>query len=230
MDTILCPLHELGHGFSEASGDARTGVSYSIYELENYREVYTVYIQEGECEAMTGKSGESRTVTDSVATAQLIVSRLWFHQLMSQFRSQRLMQRPMRDLAWPQQPASLARVVQWQRPVRRVSCTVFACQLFDLFTTPSLGQHFQPHLTYRCRQYLAYLLEFYCLEGYVPLLNCWYPTSWSCGFHTPHLSTTLNSAGPKGYELQGRRMRSRRMAEVSVVMMTALSTQQHERC
>ena len=62
------------------------GVSYLIYELENYREVYTVYIQEGEREVMTGKSGESHTVTDSVATAQLIVSQLWFHQLMSQFR------------------------------------------------------------------------------------------------------------------------------------------------
>ena len=62
MDAILRPLHELGHEFSEASGEVRMGVSYSIYELENYSEVYTVYIQEGEHEAMTGKLGESRTV------------------------------------------------------------------------------------------------------------------------------------------------------------------------
>ena len=74
------------------------------------------------------------------------------------------MQRPMRDLTWPQQPASSARVVQWQRPVQHVSCTVFACQLFDLFTTPSLVQRFQPHLTYHCRQYLAYL-NFIALKG-----------------------------------------------------------------
>ena len=140
------------------------------------------------------------------------------------------MQQPMHDLAWPQQPASSARVVQWQRLVQHVSWTVFACQLFDLFTTPSLDQHFQPHLTYCCGQYLAYLLEFYCLEGYVPLLNCWYPISWSCGFHTPHLPTTLNLAGPEGYELQDRCMWSQWMAGFSVVMMTASSMQQREWC
>ena len=38
------------------------GVSYSIYELEDYSEVSTVYIRGGESEAMTGKVGEPCTV------------------------------------------------------------------------------------------------------------------------------------------------------------------------
>ena len=58
MDAVLRPLHELGHEGSEA----RTGVSYSIYELENYSEVSTVYIRGGESEVMTRKAGEPRTV------------------------------------------------------------------------------------------------------------------------------------------------------------------------
>ena len=41
---ILHPLHESGCGVSEVSGEARMGVSFSIYELENYSEVSTVYI------------------------------------------------------------------------------------------------------------------------------------------------------------------------------------------
>ena len=36
--------HKLGHGVSEASRGARTGVSYLIYKLENYSGVPTVYI------------------------------------------------------------------------------------------------------------------------------------------------------------------------------------------
>ena len=44
LDVVLHPLHKSGHGVSEVSGEARTGVSYSIYELENYSEVYTTYI------------------------------------------------------------------------------------------------------------------------------------------------------------------------------------------
>ena len=44
LDMILCPLHESGCGVSEASGEVRAGVSYLIYELENYSEVSTVYI------------------------------------------------------------------------------------------------------------------------------------------------------------------------------------------
>ena len=39
-----------------------TGVSYSIYELKNYSEVSTTYIQGGEREAVTRKAGEARTV------------------------------------------------------------------------------------------------------------------------------------------------------------------------
>ena len=62
LDAVLCPLHELGRWGSEASGETRVGVSYSIYELENYHEVYTTYIQEGEHEVMTGKAGKLRTV------------------------------------------------------------------------------------------------------------------------------------------------------------------------
>ena len=49
-------------GLSEASGEARMGVSYLIYELKNYSEVSTAYIREVECEAMTGKVGEPCTV------------------------------------------------------------------------------------------------------------------------------------------------------------------------
>ena len=62
LDAVLRPLHESGRGVSEASGEAGMGVSYSIYELENYSEVYTTYIQEGEHKAMTGKVGKLRTV------------------------------------------------------------------------------------------------------------------------------------------------------------------------
>ena len=62
LDAVLHPLHESGHGVSEASGEVKTGVSYSIYELKNYREVCTTYIREGEHEAMTGMAGEPRTV------------------------------------------------------------------------------------------------------------------------------------------------------------------------
>ena len=58
MDTVLHPLHKSGHEGSEA----KMGVSYSIYKLENYSEVSTVYIQGGESEAMTGKAGEPHTV------------------------------------------------------------------------------------------------------------------------------------------------------------------------
>ena len=39
-DMVLHPLHELGCEGSEA----RMGVSYSIYKLENYSKVSTVYI------------------------------------------------------------------------------------------------------------------------------------------------------------------------------------------
>ena len=49
-------------GFSEASGEVRTGVSYSIYELRSYSEVSTAYIREVECKVMTGKVGELCTV------------------------------------------------------------------------------------------------------------------------------------------------------------------------
>ena len=62
LDAVLHLLHKSGRGVSEASGEARVGVSYSIYELENYHEVYTTYIQEGEHEVMTGKAGKPRTV------------------------------------------------------------------------------------------------------------------------------------------------------------------------
>ena len=62
LDTVLRPLHELGRWGSEASGETRAGVSYSIYELTNYSEVCTTYIQEGEREAMTRKAGEPHTV------------------------------------------------------------------------------------------------------------------------------------------------------------------------
>ena len=62
LDVVLRPLHESGRWGSEASGETRTGVSYSIYKLKNYREVCTTYIREGEREAMTGKVGEPRTV------------------------------------------------------------------------------------------------------------------------------------------------------------------------
>ena len=62
LDAVLRPLHESGRGVSEASGEAGMGVSYSIYELENYSEVYTTYIREGEHEVMTGKAGKLRTV------------------------------------------------------------------------------------------------------------------------------------------------------------------------
>ena len=44
LDVVLRPLHELGRWGSEASGETRTGVSYSIYELKNYSEVCTTYI------------------------------------------------------------------------------------------------------------------------------------------------------------------------------------------
>ena len=64
LDTVLHPLHELGCRVSEASGEARTGVSYLIYELKNYSEVSTTYIRGGKHEAMTGKSGESCTVRE----------------------------------------------------------------------------------------------------------------------------------------------------------------------
>ena len=47
MDAVLRPLHESGHWLSEMSGEARVGVSYSIYELKSYDEISTVYIQEG---------------------------------------------------------------------------------------------------------------------------------------------------------------------------------------
>ena len=49
-------------GFSEASREARTGVSYSIYKLKSYSKVSTAYIREVEREAMTGKAGEPCTV------------------------------------------------------------------------------------------------------------------------------------------------------------------------
>ena len=62
LDAVLRPLHKSGHGVSEASGEVKTGVSYLIYELKNYREVCTTYIREGEREAMTGMAGEPRTV------------------------------------------------------------------------------------------------------------------------------------------------------------------------
>ena len=62
MDAVLHPLHELGRWVSEVSGEARMGVSYSIYELKNYSEVSTAYIQEVKCKAMTGKAGEPHTV------------------------------------------------------------------------------------------------------------------------------------------------------------------------
>ena len=58
LDAVLRPLHKLGRWGSEA----RVGVSYSIYELKNYKEVSTTYIQGGERKAMTGKVGEPRTV------------------------------------------------------------------------------------------------------------------------------------------------------------------------
>ena len=62
LDAVLRPLHELGRWGSEASGETRAGVSYSIYELTNYSEVCTTYIREGEREVMTGKAGEPHTV------------------------------------------------------------------------------------------------------------------------------------------------------------------------
>ena len=62
LDAVLRPLHESGRGVSEASREVKTGVSYLIYELKNYREVCTTYIREGEHEAMTGKAGEPCTV------------------------------------------------------------------------------------------------------------------------------------------------------------------------
>ena len=62
LDAVLRPLHESGRWVSEASGEARMGVSYSIYELKNYSEVSTAYIWEVEREAMTGKVGELCTV------------------------------------------------------------------------------------------------------------------------------------------------------------------------
>ena len=62
LDVVLRPLHESGRGVSEASGEVKTGVSYSIYELKNYSEVSTTYIRGGKREAMTGKAGEPRTV------------------------------------------------------------------------------------------------------------------------------------------------------------------------
>ena len=49
-------------GFQRRAERRGTGVSYSIYKLKNYSEVSTVYIREGECEAMTGKAGKPRTV------------------------------------------------------------------------------------------------------------------------------------------------------------------------
>ena len=62
LDAVLHPLHELGRWVLEASGGARTGVSYLIYKLKNYSEVSTTYIRGGEREVMTGKAGEPRTV------------------------------------------------------------------------------------------------------------------------------------------------------------------------
>ena len=62
LDIVLCPLHESGCGVSEASGEVKMGVSYSIYELKNYSKVSTTYIRGGEHEAMTGKAGEPCTV------------------------------------------------------------------------------------------------------------------------------------------------------------------------
>ena len=62
MDAVLRPLHKLGRWGSEA----RVGVSYSIYELKNYREVSTTYIRGGEREAMTGKVGKPRTVHQQI--------------------------------------------------------------------------------------------------------------------------------------------------------------------
>ena len=59
---VLHPLHESGHWVSEASGEARTGVSYSIYELKNYSEVSTANIREVEHKVMTRKAGKSHTV------------------------------------------------------------------------------------------------------------------------------------------------------------------------
>ena len=62
LDAVLHPLHELGHGVSEVSGEVKMGVSYSIYELKNYSKVSTTYIRGGKRETMTGKAGELRTV------------------------------------------------------------------------------------------------------------------------------------------------------------------------
>ena len=62
LDAVLRSLHELGHWVLEASGGARTGVSYLIYKLKNYSEVSTTYIRGGEHEVMTGKAGKLRTV------------------------------------------------------------------------------------------------------------------------------------------------------------------------
>ena len=62
LGTVLRPLHKSGREVSEAGGETRTGVSYSIYELKSYNEVSTVYIREGEHKAMTGKAGKLRTV------------------------------------------------------------------------------------------------------------------------------------------------------------------------
>ena len=62
LDAVLHPLHKLGRWVLEVSGGARTGVSYSIYELKNYSEVSTTYIRGGEHEVITGKAGEPRTV------------------------------------------------------------------------------------------------------------------------------------------------------------------------
>ena len=62
LASLARPLHESGRGVSEASGEAKTGVSYLIYELKNYSEVSTTYIQGGEHEAMTGKAGKPHTV------------------------------------------------------------------------------------------------------------------------------------------------------------------------
>ena len=62
LDAVLHPLYESGHWGSEASGEMRMGVSYSIYELKNYSKVSTTYIRGGKHETMTGKVGELRTV------------------------------------------------------------------------------------------------------------------------------------------------------------------------
>ena len=52
-----------------------TGVSYSIYELKNYREVCTTYIREGECEVMTRKAGEREAMTGKAGKPHTVQKR-----------------------------------------------------------------------------------------------------------------------------------------------------------